>query len=72
MRQYHKIYNPITNKWAKIDSFEGQHIIKKYAQQIAGAGTTENTPKSNKKSKITGTKNNQRLINSKIKEKNHD
>ncbi len=28
--------------------------------------------KSNKKSKITGTKNNQRLINSKIKEKNYD
>ena len=28
--------------------------------------------KSNKKSKITGTKNNQRLINSKIKEKNND
>ena len=28
--------------------------------------------KSNKKSQITGTKNNQRLINSKIKEKNHD
>ena len=28
--------------------------------------------KSNKKSQITGTKNNQRLINSKIKEKNYD
>ena len=28
--------------------------------------------KSNKKSQITGTKNNQRLINSKIKEKNND
>ena len=28
--------------------------------------------KSNKKSQITGIKNNQRLINSKIKEKNHD
>ena len=28
--------------------------------------------KSNKKSQITGTKNNQRFINSKIKEKNYD
>ena len=53
---------------SKLSSFQKNNPDSYKTQNDKGRDLFE----SNKKSQITGTKNNQRLINSKIKEKNHD